>query len=83
MGRAGLELRPLSTGKSAHAGYGGNDSGNNWTNLDRVAKDGDRLASGPCDPDLSQVIAAWPMLPPALRAGIVAMVRGIGEPPAR
>ncbi|HWE93087.1 MAG TPA: hypothetical protein VG269_03870 [Tepidisphaeraceae bacterium] len=28
------------------------------------------------DPDLSAVIAAWPGLPAALRAGILAMVRG-------
>ena len=27
------------------------------------------------DPDLAQVAAAWPTLPPALRAGILAMVK--------
>jgi hypothetical protein len=30
----------------------------------------------PTDPDLSAVVAAWPTLPPVLRAGIVAMVNG-------
>ena len=35
------------------------------------------LASGPqeIDPDLAEVTAAWPTLPAALRAGILAMVR--------
>jgi hypothetical protein len=27
------------------------------------------------DPDLAALVAAWPTLPPAVRAGIVAMVR--------
>lgn len=30
------------------------------------------------DPDLAAVIAAWSDLPPAIRAGIVAMVRATG-----
>lgn len=29
----------------------------------------------PLDPELAAVAAAWPELPPALRAGIVAMVK--------
>lgn len=29
----------------------------------------------PSDPDLAAVASAWPLLPPAVRAGIVAMVR--------
>jgi hypothetical protein len=28
----------------------------------------------PTDPELATVVAAWPHLPPALRAGILAMV---------
>jgi hypothetical protein len=31
------------------------------------------------DPDLAVVLDAWPMLPPALRAGIVAMVRAVKQ----
>jgi hypothetical protein len=29
----------------------------------------------PTDPELAAVVAAWPDLPPAIRAGIVAMVK--------
>jgi hypothetical protein len=29
----------------------------------------------PADPDLARVMEAWPALPPALKAGIVAMVK--------
>jgi hypothetical protein len=32
------------------------------------------------DLDLEAVVAAWPDLPPALRAGIVAMVKAAGRP---
>jgi hypothetical protein len=32
----------------------------------------------PFSPDLVQVITAWPQLPEAMRAGIVAMVRAAG-----
>lgn len=32
----------------------------------------------PTDPDLSALVAAWPTIPPALRAGIVAMVKAAG-----
>jgi hypothetical protein len=35
-------------------------------------------AIAPTDPDLSSLIAAWPTLPPALKAGIVAMVKAAG-----
>ena len=31
------------------------------------------------DPDLAQVLEAWPTLPEALRAGIVAMVKAAGN----
>jgi hypothetical protein len=29
----------------------------------------------PTDPDLSAVVAAWPTLPPAIRAGMLALVK--------
>ena len=32
----------------------------------------------PADPDLAAVVAAWPELPKAIRAGILAMVRAAG-----
>jgi hypothetical protein len=31
------------------------------------------------DPDLAAVVAAWPALPPAIRAGILAMVNAAGR----
>lgn len=34
----------------------------------------------PHDPELAAVVTAWPHLPQAVRAGIVAMVRAAGEP---
>ena len=38
---------------------------------------------GPQAPDLAAVVSAWPGLPEALRAGIVAMVKAAGETPAK
>lgn len=80
----GLEQPPESSGNTGVSGSGGADSG---------ALPGDfapqpapatappdrcypTVPSG--DPDLSAVVAAWPSLPPALRAGIVAMVKAAG-----
>jgi len=37
------------------------------------------IATAPVDPDLADVIAAWPTLPPAIQAGIMAMVRAAEE----
>jgi hypothetical protein len=34
---------------------------------------------GPSCPDLAAVVSAWPALPDALRAGIVAMVKAAGK----
>jgi len=36
----------------------------------------------PADPDLSAVVAAWPDLPPAIRAGVVALVKAGTPAPA-
>ena len=38
---------------------------------------------GPKAPDLAAVVSAWPGLPEALRAGIVAMVKAAGETAAK
>ncbi|MFN7375249.1 MAG: hypothetical protein ACK5VC_06635 [bacterium] len=37
----------------------------------------------PADPELAVLVAAWPDLPPAIRAGIVAMVAAAMPPPPR
>jgi hypothetical protein len=34
---------------------------------------------GPKAPDLAAVVSAWPALPQALRAGIVAIVKAAGQ----
>ncbi|MBE3097831.1 MAG: hypothetical protein IMZ44_12000 [Planctomycetes bacterium] len=56
------------------------------------AQSPDRLAAllgafaaeiGPKAPDLAAVVSAWPGLPEALRARIVAMVKAAGETPAK
>jgi hypothetical protein len=33
------------------------------------------MVTPPTDPDLSAVVAAWPTLPPAIRAGVLALVK--------
>ncbi len=35
--------------------------------------------SPPLDPDLARLIEAWPYLPEPVRAGIVGIVRAVGE----
>jgi hypothetical protein len=36
----------------------------------------------PTDPELAAVVAAWPDLPPAIRAGVVALVKAATPPTA-
>lgn len=58
----GAELPQHSTAKSPDPRPGDADSGAVST------------ISAPTDPDLGRIVAAWPALPDAIRAGIVAMV---------
>lgn len=83
MGRAGLEHPTNAAGNTGVSETGGNKSGN----IGPVS--GDPIAPAtppatPTDPELAAVAAAWPTLPPAIRAGIVAMVAAAGpaKPPA-
>jgi len=39
-------------------------------------------STAPADPDLAVLVAAWPIVPAAIRAGIVAMVRASAMPTA-
>ncbi|GIK17963.1 MAG: hypothetical protein BroJett004_01270 [Planctomycetota bacterium] len=49
---------------------GGNKSGNTG------ARFGDSAGvATPTDPELAAVVAAWPDLPPAIRAGVLALVK--------
>ena len=61
----GLEPSPDSKQTARIHESGGSKSVNIDASLPPVA---------PVDPDLAAVAAAWPNLPPALRAGILAMV---------
>ena len=48
----------------------GNKSGNTGAQPPESA-----TPATPADPDLSTVLAAWPNLPPAIRAGILALIQ--------
>jgi hypothetical protein len=41
------------------------------------------LRAEPLDPDLARVLAAWPTLPAAIRAGVLAMVKAATASSAR
>jgi hypothetical protein len=70
----GLEPGAVFPKETQVSGAGGSKSGN------KPAGSGDPAApEPPADPDLAAVVAAWPDLPAALRAGIVAMVKAAGE----
>lgn len=67
MGDTGLE--PLSASSSDGQGLG-------QTSNARAAKsDASDHKTAATDPDLRAVVDAWPMLPDAVKAGILAMVR--------
>jgi hypothetical protein len=67
MGATGPEHPTDSNGKTENHATRGTESGTL----------GDDSASNrqPADPDLADVVNAWPSLPEALKAGIVAMVK--------
>ena len=67
MGGTGLERPAKPLRKQAIAETGGAESGALGGEFD------------PVDPDLAAVIEAWPKLPEAVRAGILAMVRAAGS----
>ena len=55
---------------------GGSKSGNNGAGFGPPTPTA--TPPKPADPELAAVVAAWPDLPPALRAGIAAMVAAAG-----
>lgn len=73
----GFELPPDSKQETPVSGSRGNKSGNNPAGSDPRTAPATHPPT-PADPDLAAVIAAWPDLPPAVRAGVVAMVRAAG-----
>jgi hypothetical protein len=70
MGDTGFEPAEKSPRETQAPDPDGSNSGNNAAAV--VAPE------RPADPDLAALVAAWPALPSALRAGIVAMVRAAG-----
>jgi len=70
MGDTGLEQAAEVSGKTG----GSRESGANSGALG--ARD------APWDPDLAAVEAAWPALPAAIKAGILALVRAARQSPA-
>jgi len=73
MGRAGLEQPRNPSGKPHPPKEGGSKSGN--TGAGSGPPTPPATPPEPTDPELAAVAAAWPGLPPALRAGIAAMVK--------
>lgn len=71
MGAVGIEPVADSPGNTHVAGESGTPSGT------VVARNGasDGVGDAPADVDLHQLVTAWPSLPPAVKAGIVAMVK--------
>jgi len=68
MGRTGLEHPHVSTGNAGSSDSGGSKCGSNG------AEFGSPILPKPFDPDLAAVVAAWPDLPHAIRAGVLALV---------
>lgn len=73
----GPNTPPLLAEKPHVAGSGGSNSGNI-----PAPSGGSPDAPTPADPDLSAVVAAWPDLPPAIRAGVLALVKAGTPAPA-
>jgi len=72
----GLEQSRCSAGNAGVADTGGSKCGNKGAGFD--ASTPPATPPKPTDPDLATVIAAWPSLPPAIRAGVLALVRAAG-----
>lgn len=66
----GFERPPETSGNTGVAGESGAESG-------ALSSDSAPNATpdAPTDPELAAVVTAWPDLPPAIRAGIVALVK--------
>ena len=73
MGAGGLEHPSKTPGNTLVSDSGGSKSGNKEGGFGPPT-----APPKPTDPELAAVVAAWPDLPPALRAGIVAMVKAAG-----
>ena len=72
----GLEQSRFSSGNAGVGESGGSKSGNKGAGFGPPTPPA--TPPKPTDPELAAVVAAWPDLPPAIRAGIAAMVRAAG-----
>jgi hypothetical protein len=68
----GLEHSRFPEGKPEVSKTGGSKSGNNGTGVGPLPTPA--MPSMHTDAELAKVVAAWPDLPPAIRAGILALV---------
>jgi hypothetical protein len=75
VGVEGFEPFKNSREKVGQSGSGGSNSGNNGAETGAASP-----PATPADPELTALIAAWPHLPPALKAGIAAMVTAASGP---
>ena len=75
MEAAGIELPTHSTGKSHYANQSGAESGALGAQSNANPVNATHCEPKPIDSDLAAIIAAWPTLPEAMKAGILAMVR--------
>ncbi|HUS46374.1 MAG TPA: hypothetical protein VM219_10195 [Phycisphaerae bacterium] len=71
VGARGLELSNVTPSKNRDLRDSQNASG--------AECGAEKAICEPIDPDLQRVIDAWPNLPEAVKAGIVAMVRASGS----
>jgi len=73
MGATGFEPTPDSPRKTQKPESGGSKSGNKGAGFG--APTPPATPTRPTDPELVAVVAAWPDLPPAIRAGVLALVK--------
>lgn len=77
MPRSGLEHLRFPSGNAGVSESGGSKSGNKGGGFGPPTP-----PATPTDPELAAVVAAWPDLPPAIRAGVLALVKAATPPTA-
>ncbi|MBL9032754.1 MAG: hypothetical protein JNM80_13755 [Phycisphaerae bacterium] len=78
MGDTGLELPANPAGNTPVSESGGSKSGNKGGGFGSPTPPASATAptpATPTDPELAAVVAVWSDLPPAIRAGVLALVK--------
>ena len=70
VGDTGLEPSQFPSRNTLVSNLAGSKSGNNEAMVATPT-----ISTVPTDPKLAAIVAAWPTLPPAIRAGVMAMVK--------